>query len=156
MTQLAIGDKAPAFTLPADGGRIIKSADYKGKAYLLYFYPKDNTPGCTNEAIDFSTLKPEFDALNIDILGVSADSVKRHDNFKAKHNLSVTLLSDEAHKLCDAYGIWVEKKLYGRSFMGIERASFLINKQGKIAHIWRKVKVKGHANAVLEDARTLG
>jgi thioredoxin-dependent peroxiredoxin len=155
MTELKTGDLAPTFTRPADGGGEIDLAALKGQNVVLYFYPKDDTPGCTTEAIDFTQAASEFRKANTIIIGVSKDSVKRHDNFKAKHGLDVRLVSDEDGSLCEAYGVWVLKKLYGREYMGIERATFLIDAQGKIAQVWRKVKVKGHADAVLEAARQL-
>ena len=154
MTDLLdVKDKAPAFTLPADGGRTVSLKDYAGQKVVIYFYPKDNTPGCTTEAIDFSAQMDAFSAANTAIVGVSADSVKKHDNFKAKHELSVTLLSDPEHEMLEAYGVWVEKSMYGRQYMGIERATFLIDEKGKISNIWHKVRVKGHVDAVLEAAQ---
>ncbi len=155
MTELKIGDKAPDFTLPADGGGQIALNDYTGKNLVIYFYPKDNTPGCTTEALDFTAHTPKFDAANTAILGVSKDSVKKHDNFIAKHDLKVRLISDQDSDMIERYGVWVQKKLYGREYMGIERATFLIDKNGKIVQIWRKVRVKGHAEQVLEQAQSL-
>ena len=156
--MLNIGDNAPSFSLPAnsadDGAaRTIGLSDFKGRKLVVYFYPKDNTPGCTTEAIDFTAAQKQFAAANTDIVGVSADSVKKHDNFVAKHDLGITLLSDENHEMLNAYGVWVEKSMYGKKFMGIERATYLIDEKGKIAGIWRKVKVKGHVDAVLEAAQ---
>ncbi len=151
--QLKIGDAAPAFSLPANGGRTVSLAGYAKRKLVIYFYPKDNTPGCTTEAIDFTAAVKDFDKANTDIVGVSADSVKKHDNFIEKHNLGITLLSDEQQDMLNAYGVWVEKSMYGRNFMGIERATFLVGTDGKIEQIWRKVKVKGHVDAVLEAAR---
>ena len=151
--QLKIGDAAPAFSLPADGDRTVSLADYAKRKLVIYFYPKDNTPGCTTEAIDFTAAVKDFRKANTDIVGVSADSVKKHENFIEKHNLGITLLSDEHLEILNAYGVWVEKSMYGRNFMGIERATFLIGTDGKIEQIWRKVKVKGHIDAVLEAAR---
>lgn len=151
--QLSIGDKAPAFSLPANGDRKLGLDDYKGRQLVVYFYPKDNTPGCTTESIDFTNALADFDAANTDIVGVSADSVKKHENFIAKHNLGITLLADEEQKMLNDYGVWVEKNMYGRKFMGIERATYLISADGTIKQIWRKVKVKGHVEAVLEAAR---
>lgn len=155
MSELKTGDLAPTFKLPADGGNEIDLADLRGKTVVLYFYPKDDTPGCTTEAIDFTRAQAGFDAANAVVIGVSKDSVQKHDKFKAKHDLSVALIADEAGEICEAYGVWVLKKLYGREYMGIERATFLIGPDGKIAEVWRKVKVKGHADAVLEAARKL-
>jgi peroxiredoxin Q/BCP len=151
---LKIGDKAPVFSLPANGDRTISLADYKGRQLVVYFYPKDNTPGCTTESIDFTNAVADFDAADTDIVGVSADSVKKHDNFVAKHNLAIPLLSDEDQTMLNDYGVWVEKSMYGRKFMGIERATFLIAADGTLKQIWRKVKVKGHVAAVLEAARS--
>lgn len=151
---LKIGDKAPVFSLPANGDRTISLADYKGRQLVVYFYPKDNTPGCTTKSIDFTNAVADFDAADTDIVGVSADSVKKHDNFVAKHNLAIPLLSDEDQTMLNDYGVWVEKSMYGRKFMGIERATFLIAADGTLKQIWRKVKVKGHVAAVLEAARS--
>ena len=151
--ELKIGDAAPSFSLPANGDRTVSLSDYAKRKLVIYFYPKDNTPGCTSEAIDFTAAIKDFDKANTDIVGVSADSVKKHDNFIEKHNLGITLLSDEQQDMLNAYGVWVEKSMYGRNFMGIERATFLVGTDGKIEQIWRKVKVKGHVDAVLEAAR---
>ncbi len=152
---LSIGDKAPNFSLPANAGKTISLADYTGKNIVLYFYPKDSTPGCTTEAKDFTSLKAEFDTANTVVLGMSKDTVKRHDNFIAKQELAIDLVSDEEGKSIEEYGVWVEKSMYGKKFMGIERATFLIDTNGEIRTIWRKVKVKGHAEAVLEAAKAL-
>lgn len=154
-TALQAGDTAPAFSLPKNGDDTLSSAALQGKAYVLYFYPKDDTSGCTREAIDFSALKPEFDAIGVSIIGVSPDSTVKHDKFITKHDLAVELLADEEKTLSTAYGVWVQKSMYGRKYMGIERSTFLIGKDGKVAQIWRKVKVAGHAEAVLEAARAL-
>ena len=151
--ELKIGDAAPSFSLPANGDRTVSLTDYAKRKLVIYFYPKDNTPGCTTEAIDFTAAVKDFQKANTDIVGVSADSVKKHENFIEKHNLGITLLSDEHLDMLNAYGVWVEKSMYGRNFMGIERATFLIGTDGKIEQIWRKVKVKGHVDAVLEAAR---
>ena len=151
--ELKIGDAAPSFSLPANGDRTVSLTDYAKRKLVIYFYPKDNTPGCTTEAIDFTAAVKDFDKANTDIVGVSADSVKKHDNFIEKHDLGITLLSDEQQDMLNAYGVWVEKSMYGRNFMGIERATFLVGTDGKIEQIWRKVKVKGHVDAVLEAAR---
>ena len=150
---LAEGDKAPNFTMPADGGGTVSLSDLKGKQAVLYFYPKDDTPGCTKEACAFRDAMPDFSKVKATIIGVSKDSVKRHDNFKAKYDLPFTLAADEDGSVCEAYGVWVLKKNYGREYMGIERATFLIGADGKIRKIWRKVKVNGHAEAVLEAAQ---
>ncbi|MEQ9520450.1 MAG: thioredoxin-dependent thiol peroxidase [Parvibaculum sp.] len=149
------GQKAPAFSLPTDGGGKVRLADLKGQNVVVYFYPKDMTPGCTTQAIDFSALAPSFKKANTIIIGVSKDNVDRHDKFKAKHDLTITLASDEAGVMLEKYGIWQEKKLYGKTFMGIVRSTFLIDAEGKIAKIWPKVKVKGHAEDVLGVAQTL-
>ena len=147
---LSPGDKAPAFDLPTDGGGQLSLASLKGKKVVLYFYPKDSTPGCTTEGNDFAALHDQFTKAGAVVVGASKDSVKRHDNFKAKQGFPFTLISDEDGVLCEAYGVWILKKLYGREYMGIERATFLIDEKGKIAEIWHKVKVKGHAQAVFE------
>lgn len=152
---LSIGDKAPDFNLPTDGGGTLKLSSLKGKKVVLYFYPKDSTPGCTTEAQDFRDRIKAFEKSGTVIVGASKDSVKRHDNFKAKQSIPFTLVSDEEGTLCDAYEVWVKKKLYGREYMGIERATYLIDGKGVIREIWRKVKVKGHAEAVLEAVKGL-
>ena len=148
--SLEVGSKAPDFSCAADGDRQISLADYAGKKLVIYFYPKDDTPGCTTEAIEFTAQAGAFAAANTEIVGVSADSVEKHEKFKTKHNLGVTLLSDPDQKMLEAYGVWVEKNMYGKKYMGIERATFLVGEDGKILHIWRKVRVKGHVDAVLE------
>jgi len=152
---LDIGSRAPVFTLPADGDRKLSLKDYKGQKLVLYFYPKDDTPGCTKEAIGFTEFKKEFDAAGAAIIGVSKDTPAKHDKFKTKHALTVDLVSDEEGTVIEKYGCWVEKNMYGKKYMGIERATFLIDETGKIANIWRKVRVKGHVEAVLEAAQTL-
>lgn len=149
------GDKAPAFSMPTDGGGKIALKDLKGRPVVVYFYPKDSTPGCTTEACDFRDLTPDFSKVDAEIIGVSKDSVKQHDNFKAKHALPFLLASDEDSDVCERYGVWVEKNMYGRKFMGIERATFLIDARGVVRKIWRKVKVKGHAEEVLEAVKEL-
>ncbi|MCE7997654.1 MAG: thioredoxin-dependent thiol peroxidase [Rhodobiaceae bacterium] len=153
--ELKEGLKAPAFSLPTDGGGKVRLADLKGQNVVLYFYPKDMTPGCTTEAIDFSGHAAAFKKANTVVVGVSKDSVERHDKFKAKHDLSVTLASDESGAMLEKYGVWQEKKLYGKVFMGIVRSTILINAEGKIVKIWPKVRVKGHADEVLEAAKAL-
>ena len=153
--ELKEGLKAPAFNLPTDGGSKIRLADLKGRNVVIYFYPKDMTPGCTTESIDFSSLMADFKKANTAVIGVSKDSVERHDRFKEKHALTVTLASDEKGEMLEKYGVWQEKKLYGKTFMGIVRSTFLIDSAGKIAKIWPKVKVKGHAVEVLDAARQL-
>lgn len=153
--SLKEGQKAPNFSLPADGGGKVSLKDCAGKALVLYFYPKDDTSGCTSEAIDFSGLASSFKKAGAQVIGVSKDSVASHDKFKKKHDLSVGLLSDEEGKIVEAYGVWVEKSMYGRKYMGIERATFLIDAKGVIQKIWHKVKVPGHAAAVLEAVKAL-
>ena len=152
---LKIGDKAPAFNLPCDGNEKIKLSSFKGKKVVLYFYPKDSTPGCTQEGMDFKELHSKFKRAGAVVLGASKDSVARHDNFKEKQGFPFNLLSDEQGTLCDDYGVWVKKKNYGREYMGIERATFLIDEKGKIANIWRNVKVKGHAEEVLSKVKEI-
>lgn len=149
------GDPAPDFTLPRDGGGEISLSALRGRKIVLYAYPKDNTPGCTEEAIAFNHLRQAFAARGTEIIGVSPDSVQRHGNFKRKYELDFALLADEEQKLASAYGIWVEKSMYGRTYMGIERSTFLIDADGRLARIWRKVKVTGHADEVLAAAQEL-
>jgi len=155
MSELAAGDMAPDFELPGDGGTTISLAAFEGKPVVLFFYPKDDTSGCTAEAIDFTRLKSEFDAAGIALIGMSPDSARKHDKFKTKHDLSVPLASDEDKTTLDAYGVWLEKSMYGRKYMGVDRSTFLIDAQGRIARVWRKVKVPGHADEVLEAAKAL-
>ena len=150
------GDKAPDFNAPTDGGGSLKLSSLKGKKVVLYFYPKDDTPGCTKEACGFRDGLASLADANTVVVGVSRDSVKRHDNFKAKYELPFQLVSDEDGAICEAYGVWVEKMNYGRTYMGIERATFLIDAKGKIAEVWRKVKVNGHVEAVTQAAAALG
>jgi peroxiredoxin Q/BCP len=152
---LAPGKKAPAFTLPADGGGKISLADFAGKNLVLYFYPKADTPGCTREAQAFSKLRLAFQRAGTAVLGVSADPVAKQDKFKAKYDLTIPLASDETHKMLTAYGAWGEKTLYGRKFMGVIRMTYLIDESGKIATVWPKVSVDGHAEEVLEAAKAL-
>jgi thioredoxin-dependent peroxiredoxin len=154
-TALAVGAKAPAFKLPRDDGSSVALADFAGRKLVLYFYPKADTPGCTREAIDFSRLRARFEKAGTAILGVSADPVEKQGKFKKKHGLTVDLLSDETHKMLEAYRVWGKKSLYGRTFMGITRATFLIGADGRIARIWPKVKVDGHAAEVLAAAQAL-
>lgn len=154
-TEPVEGAKAPGFTLPADGGGSVSLADFKGRALVLYFYPKDDTSGCTNEAIGFSDKLAAFARAGADVLGISKDSVAKHDKFKQKHGLKVRLASDEEGEVLEAYNVWIEKSMYGRKYMGIERATFLIDRSGKIARVWRKVKVPGHVDAVLEAVKAL-
>ncbi len=153
--SIDVGDKAPAFTMPTDGGGTVSLAGLKGKPVVLYFYPKDDTPGCTTEACAFRDSMPDFSRIEAAIIGVSKDSVAKHDKFKAKYDLPFTLASDEDGSVCEDYGVWVEKNMYGRKYMGIERATFLIDGKGKIARVWRKVKVAGHADDVLAAVQAL-
>ena len=155
MTSLAIGDTAPTISLPRDGGDLVNLSDFSGKNVVLYFYPRDDTPGCTKEAIGFTEKLDEFTGLNTVILGISKDTVKKHDKFVAKHELKIGLLSDEEGNVCERYGVWVEKNMYGKKSMGVERATYLIATDGKIAQLWRKVKVPGHVDAVLDAVREL-
>jgi peroxiredoxin Q/BCP len=154
-TELAAGSKAPTFKLPRDGGGSVALADFKGRKLVLYFYPKADTPGCTREAIDFSRLLPAFDKAGTAVLGVSADPVPAQDKFKKKHDLDIALLSDETHKMLEAYGVWGKKSMYGKTFMGISRSTFLIGTDGRIARVWPKVRVDGHAAEVLAAAQAL-
>lgn len=155
MTDITEGQTAPAFDLATDGDGRVTLAGLKGKAVVLYFYPKADTPGCTTEGLDFSALADAFAAANAVVIGVSRDAVKKLDRFKAKHDLKVILGSDEDGVVCEAYGTWVMKKFYGREYMGVERATFLIDGAGLIRRVWRNVKVKGHAEQVLEAAQSL-
>ena len=154
-TDLSVGDNAPAISLPRDGGDLVNLSDFKGKSVVVYFYPRDDTSGCTKQAIGFTERLAEFDAAGAVILGISKDSVTKHDKFIAKHDLKIALLSDEDGDTCERYGVWKEKSMYGKSFMGIERTTFLIGADGKIAQIWPKVKVPGHVDAVLDAVRAL-
>ena len=155
MPDLQPGDAAPDFDLPADGGGRARLADYAGKAVVLYVYPKDDTSGCTAEAQAFTALAPQFAAAGAGVIGLSKDSPKSHGRFKAKHGLDVVLASDEDTAVMQAYGVWVEKSMYGRKYMGAERATFLIGADGAIRQAWRNVKVPGHAEAVLKAVRAL-
>ncbi|MDA0367500.1 MAG: thioredoxin-dependent thiol peroxidase [Proteobacteria bacterium] len=152
---LSEGDKAPAFNLPSDGGKNLKLSDYKGKKLVLYFYPKDDTPGCTKEAIGFSEDAAKFKRAGAVVIGASKDTVAKHEKFRDKYGLKIPLVSDEDGSLCDDYGVWTTKMNYGKSYMGIERSTFLIDEKGKIAKVWRKVKVDGHVEAVLEALKAL-
>ena len=149
MADLTEGMKAPQFDLPADGGGTVSLSDFEGRQLVLFFYPKDDTSGCTKEAISFTGLLPEFEKANTAVIGMSPDSVKKHDKFVAKHELGMKLASDEEKQTLQDYGVWVEKSMYGRKYMGVERSTFLIDEKGAIKKIWRKVKVPGHAEAVL-------
>jgi peroxiredoxin Q/BCP len=152
---LEAGQPAPELDLPTAGGGRFRLADLKGRPLVLYFYPKDDTSGCTREALDFTGAHPAFRAAGVEVVGVSKDSVASHDRFKAKHGLSFPLASDETGKVVEAYGAWVEKSMYGRSYMGIDRSTFLIDGQGVVRKVWRKVKVPGHVEEVLEAAKGL-
>lgn len=152
---LTPGAPAPVFTLPRDGGETVSLADFAGKKLVLFFYPKANTPGCTREAIAFSGLAADFAKAGTAVLGVSADPTRAQDSFKAKHGLALPLASDEKHHMLEAYGVWGEKSMYGRTFMGIARTTFLIDRAGRIARVWPKVKVDGHADEVLAAAKAL-
>ncbi|AHK44441.1 MULTISPECIES: peroxiredoxin [Ensifer] len=155
MASLTPGDLAPDFTLPRDGGGTISLSALRGRPVVLFFYPKDDTKSCTLEAISFTELASEFAAAGVELIGLSPDSVKRHDRFAKKYDLAVTLAADEERSVVNAYGLWVEKSLYGRKYMGVERTTFLIAADGRIARVWEKVKVNGHANEVLEAAKAL-
>jgi peroxiredoxin Q/BCP len=154
-TVLKEGSKAPAFTLPGDGGGTVSLADFKGRKLVLSFYPRADTPGCTRESVDFSGLRAAFAKAGTDVIGISADPVKAQEAFKKKHKLTVGLLSDETHDMLEAYGAWGKKSMYGKSFMGVIRTTVLIGPDGKIARIWPKVKVDGHAKEVLGAAKAL-
>ncbi|MFG1463140.1 peroxiredoxin [Xanthobacter sp. DSM 24535] len=156
MTEIPLpGAPAPAFTLPRDGGGSVSLSDFAGRKLVLYFYPKADTPGCTKEAIAFNRLRAEFARADTDILGVSADPVAKQDKFKTKYDLEIPLASDEATAMLAAYGVWGEKSMYGRKYMGIERVTLLIGRDGTIAKVWPKVKVDGHPEEVLEAAKAL-
>ncbi len=149
------GDKAPNVTIPVSDEETVNLSKPASAAHVVYFYPRDNTPGCTTESIDFSSLKPKFEALGAQIIGVSKDSLKSHAKFATKKELTVTLASDETTDACEQFGVWVEKNMYGKKYMGIERSTFIILADGTIADVWRKVKVKGHAQSVLEALETI-
>ena len=152
---LAVGDKAPNFKLPRDDGGTVTLADFKGRKLVVYFYPRADTPGCTKEAIDFSKQRAAFTKAGAEVIGVSADSVKAQDAFKKKHKLSVGLLSDETHAMLEAYGAWGKKSMYGKSFLGITRMTYLIGPDGRVAQVWPKVRVDGHATEVLAAVKAL-
>lgn len=149
------GSEAPEFTLPQDGGEDVTLSGLRPSKVVLYFYPRDDTSGCTKEAIGFTEKMGEFETAGAVVLGVSKDTVAKHEKFRAKHDLGVKLLSDADSDVCERFGVWVEKKMYGKSYLGIERATFLIDGTGKVAQVWRKVKVPGHVDAVLEAVKTL-
>lgn len=152
---LKIGDQAPNINLPDDQGNQVSLSDYKGENVVVYFYPKDDTPGCTKEACSFSDNLPKLGDLNTKVFGISKDSVKKHAKFQDKYGIKFSLLSDEDGDVCERYGVWQEKSMYGKTYMGIQRATFLIDKTGKIAHIWPKVKVAGHTEEVLAELEKL-
>lgn len=154
-TFLQTGDNVPDITLPRDGGESVALNDLRPGAVVLFFYPRDLTSGCTKEAIAFSGLKSEFEAAGAHVFGISKDSVASHDKFVAKHDLTIPLLSDEDTDIAEAFGVWKEKKMYGKTFMGIERSTFLIDGEGRVAREWRKVKVPGHAEEVLDAVKAL-
>jgi len=154
-SPIEVGAKAPAFTLPRDGGGEVSLTDYAGKPVVIFFYPKASTPGCTTEARDFTSLLGEFEAAGAVVLGISKDSVKKQENFAAKQELGMALLSDADGDTCERYGVWGEKQMYGKSFMGITRATFLIGADGTVVQSWPKVKVAGHAEEVLAAVRAL-
>jgi len=153
-SALSVGDMAPEFSLPGDGGSTVALSSYRGKKVVLYFYPKDDTSGCTKEAIEFNGLKAEFTKANTVIVGMSPDSPKSHDKFKAKYDLTFPIAADENKTALEAYGVWVEKSMYGRKYMGVERTTVLIGADGRIVSIWPKVKVDGHAAEVLKAAQS--
>lgn len=152
---LKIGNKAPAFKIKVAEEKFIALKDLKGKKVILYFYPKDDTPGCTKEACGFRDLHPSFKKIKAEIIGVSKDSISKHEKFQSKYDLPFKLGADEDGKVCEAYEVWKEKNMYGRKYMGIERSTFLIDEQGKLRAEWRKVKVKGHVDEVLQAAKDL-
>ena len=149
------GSQAPDFTLPRDGGGSLTLSDLRPKAVVLYFYPKDDTPGCTTEALDFTARRAEFEAAGAVVVGISKDSARSHDKFVAKHGLGIALVSDEGSDVCERYGTWVEKSMYGKTYMGVDRTTFLIDGSGKVARVWRKVKVPGHVDEVLAAVKAL-
>ena len=153
--MITIGDSAPQFTLSTNGGGQFSLVDAAGKYLILYFYPKDDTPGCTKEAVRFSEESAAFEAQNAMVVGVSRDTVKKHDKFISKYDLRIPLISDEEGSLCETFGTWVEKRMYGKTYMGIERATFLISPEGQLLQMWRKVKVPGHVEEVLAQLKSL-
>jgi peroxiredoxin Q/BCP len=155
MSDSLTGQPAPAFSLPRDGGETVSLSEFSGKTVVLYFYPRDDTPGCTKEALGFTEMAEAFGDAGAVVLGVSRDTVAKHEKFRDKHGLTIALLSDEAGATCEAYGVWVEKSMYGKTSMGIERSTFLIDGAGTVVREWRKVKVPGHVDEVLEAVRAL-
>ena len=154
-SAIEAGSTAPSFTAPTNDGGSLSLDSLRGKAVVLYFYPRDDTPGCTREAQEFTDALPAFAQAGVEIVGVSKDTAAKHEKFRAKYGLPFTLVSDAESDICERYGVWVEKKNYGKTYMGIERATFLIDAGGTVARVWRKVKVPGHVDAVLEAARSL-
>lgn len=152
---LTEGDKAPAFDLPSDSGKNVKLSEFKGKKVVLYFYPKDDTPGCTKEAVGFTEALAKFKRAGAVVIGASKDTVEKHGKFRDKYELKIPLVSDEDGSLCKDYGVWAKKMNYGKSYMGIERSTFLIDEKGKVAKVWRKVRVPGHVEEVLEAVKAL-
>ncbi len=155
MAPLQIGDKAPDFALPSDEGGDIRLGDFAGRPLVVYFYPKDDTTGCTSEAKAFTAARPQFDALGVTVVGVSKDSIKSHGKFRQKYDLSIRLGADVSGETVESFGVWVQKSMYGRGYMGIERATFLIDGTGVVRRIWRKVSVTGHVDQVLAAAREM-
>lgn len=155
MSELQIGDTAPDIALALDGDRVVQLSSLQGRSVVIYFYPKADTPACTEECIAFSRMKGDFAAAGAELIGVSPDEAKKNARFKAKHELTVDLASDPTNAVCEAFGVWVEKAMYGKKYMGVERSTFLIGPDGKVAGIWRKVKVPGHADAVLTAVKAL-
>ncbi len=155
MTKVSTGDTAPDFSLPTDGNGFFTLSEHKGNPVILFFYPKDDTPGCTKEAIGFSEKLADFEALGAKVVGMSPDPVKKHDKFRDKHNLTTILVSDEEKSTLEAYGVWVEKSMYGKTYMGVERTTLLIDADGKVANAWHKVKVPGHVEEVLAATKEL-
>lgn len=155
MAELTPGNDAPLFSLPADGGGTVRLTELRGKIVVLFFYPQDNTQTCTVEAIDFSKYYAAFTKVGAVVIGISPDSLKKHEKFKSKHGLAMPLVADEGREAIEAYGVWGEKTMFGRKYMGVIRSTFLIDRAGKIARIWRNVRVSGHAEEVLESAKTL-
>ena len=153
--MISAGQTAPDFTLPRDGGGNVSLSQLAGQKVVLYFYPKDDTPGCTTEALDFTRMKDDFAAAGTTVIGISKDSVKSHDKFCKKHGLGVILVSDEGSDVSERYGVWAEKSMYGKTYMGIDRTTVLVDKSGKVARVWPKVKVAGHADEVLAAAKAL-
>lgn len=155
MAELTPGDEAPQFSLPADGGGTVRLTELRGKIVVLFFYPQDNTETCTAEAIDFSKFQAAFIKAGAVVVGISPDSLKKHANFRKKHGLTTPLIADQARQAIEAYGVWGEKTMFGRKYMGVVRSTFLIDRDGKIARIWRNVRVSGHAEEVLQAAKAL-